>query len=275
MPNICNPNLLDNWYFGNPVNQRGQTSYAGTNLYTIDRWRFGGYTQTIEVTGNGITWNTNTGVWWMQTIENWDALVGKTATVSALIGGNLYSVSGVVNNSDRISVIVSETVQLEISPEARGVRLVSYVIESTSVGAVLAIKLELGSQQTLAHQENGAWVLNEIPDYGEQLRRCQRYCFAWEYGAQKTACLAVMQCVQPGLLFGLIPTPVTMRATPVVTGASLTTFAGRVTLLDNLITCANGIRAVAHIEGTSTSQGQAVGIENADDNSRVIFSADL
>ena len=38
-----------------------------------------------------------------------------------------------------------------------------------------AAKLELGSQQTLAHQENGAWVLNEIPDYGEQLRRCQRY----------------------------------------------------------------------------------------------------
>ena len=22
----CNPNLLDNWYFGNPVNQRGQRS---------------------------------------------------------------------------------------------------------------------------------------------------------------------------------------------------------------------------------------------------------
>ena len=230
LPNICNPNLLDNWYFGNPVNQRdGKIIQKGVNIYTdstlktligpaayacpvveltstyakvqdakitnsyyyaalgdvvqgytgagytIDRWRFGGYTQTIEVTGNGITWNTNTGVWWMQTIENWDALVGKTATVSALIGGNLYSVSGVVNNSDMISVVVSETVQLEISPETRGVRLVSYVIESTSVGAVLAVKLELGSQQTLAHQENGAWVLNEIPDYGEQLRRCQRY----------------------------------------------------------------------------------------------------
>ena len=84
-----------------------------------------------------------------------------------------------------------------------------------------------------------------------------------------------MQCFQPGKLFGLIPTPVTMRANPVVTGGSLTTFAGKVTSLDNLITCANGIRAVANIEGTSTSQGQAVGIENADDNGRVIFSADL
>ena len=41
---------------------------------------------------------------------------------------------------------------------------------------VYAVKLELGSQQTLAHQDaDGNWILNEIPDYGEQLRRCQRY----------------------------------------------------------------------------------------------------
>lgn len=208
LPNICNPNLVDNWYFGNPVNQRGQTSYTDTG-YTIDRWKFGGYSQTITLTTNGIIWDTNTGVWWGQTIENWDALVGKTATVSALIGGNLYSVSGVVNNSDRISVGVSEKVTLEISPEQKGVRLVTYVIESTSVGAVLAIKLELGTQQTLAHQENGAWVLNEIPDYGEQLRRCQRYFFklndrpmagGWVYNEQYANVL--------------VNTPVTMRTLP-------------------------------------------------------------
>ena len=40
---------------------------------------------------------------------------------------------------------------------------------------MLAAKLELGTTQTLAHQENGNWVLNEIPDYGEQLARCMRY----------------------------------------------------------------------------------------------------
>ena len=41
---------------------------------------------------------------------------------------------------------------------------------------IKAVKLELGTQQTLAHQDtNGVWVLNEIPDYGEQLARCQRY----------------------------------------------------------------------------------------------------
>ena len=41
---------------------------------------------------------------------------------------------------------------------------------------IKAVKLALGSQQTLAHQDaDGNWVLNEIPDYGEQLARCQRY----------------------------------------------------------------------------------------------------
>ena len=37
------------------------------------------------------------------------------------------------------------------------------------------MKLELGSTQTLAHKENGVWVLNEIPDYQTELLKCQRY----------------------------------------------------------------------------------------------------
>ena len=45
---------------------------------------------------------------------------------------------------------------------------------------IIAIKLELGDTQTLAHKENGVWVLNEIPDFGEQLARCQRYCVAFK-----------------------------------------------------------------------------------------------
>ena len=36
--NICNRNLLHNWYFGNPVNQRGKTVYSGAG-FTVDRWQ--------------------------------------------------------------------------------------------------------------------------------------------------------------------------------------------------------------------------------------------
>ena len=52
----------------------------------------------------------------------------------------------------------------------------SRVDDNDNYFALKAIKLELGSQQTLAHQDaDGNWVLNEIPGYGEQLARCQRY----------------------------------------------------------------------------------------------------
>ena len=51
-----------------------------------------------------------------------------------------------------------------------------YIGNDTPEITIKAAKLELGSQQALAHQDtNGNWVLNEIPDYGEQLAKCQRY----------------------------------------------------------------------------------------------------
>lgn len=47
---------------------------------------------------------------------------------------------------------------------------------SGDTAAILAAKLELGSSQTLAHKDpSGNWILNEIPDFGEQLRRCTYY----------------------------------------------------------------------------------------------------
>lgn len=238
----CNPNLLDNWYFGNPVNQRGASGTISRLGYFFDRWKL--VSGSVTINSGGIVLNGTIA----QVLEY---AVGQTVTATVLTPDGVTDVTPVYDD---------ETKTFTVTTQGKTIK---------------AVKLELGTQQTLAHQENGAWVLNEIPDYGEQLRRCQRYCFVWGYGAKKTSCLAVMQCVQPGVLFGLIPTPVTMRNNPAVTGGSLTTFAGNVTSLGNLIACANGIRAVANIEGTSTSQGQAVGIENADDNGRVIFSADL
>lgn len=271
--NMVNPNLLDNWYFGNPVNQRGQTTYSGAG-YSIDRWKT--QNDTNLTVGDGFC--TLNGLWDIrQILEN---LPKATYTASILFrNSTANALQIIVGNNTGVdnSVAISHDASGVLAGTISNINFSNFIISLSGGGSVdiIAVKLELGTQQTLAHQENGVWVLNEIPDYGEQLRRCQRYCFVWGYGIKQTSCLAVMQCVQPGVLFGLIPTPVTLRNNPVVTGGSLTTFAGKVTSLTSLIACANGIRAVANIEGTSTSQGQAVGIENADDNGRVIFSADL
>lgn len=320
----CNPNLLDNWYFGNPVNQRdGKIIQQGVNIYTdstlktligpasyacpvveltstyakvrdtkntssyyyaapgnvvqgytgqgygIDRWRIEAGAA-ISLSGGALVLTGTPGAGIVQNSEALAELLDKRCTFSVLTpSGDLYATEFVIGNG-AVGFEVGDFKIYSTSDTLLYVRP-----KDSSPKTIRAVKLELGSVQTLAHQENGVWGLNEIPDYGEQLRRCQRYCFVWWYGIKQTSCLTVMQCVRPGLLFGLIPTPVTMRNDPVVTGGSLTTFAGKVTSLNNLIACANGIRALAAIEGTNTSQGQAVGIENADDNGRVIFSADL
>lgn len=60
---IKNPqpvNLLDNSDFTNPVNQRGQTTYAASG-YTIDRW-IASSTQPVSISSSGITLNGTNGV---------------------------------------------------------------------------------------------------------------------------------------------------------------------------------------------------------------------
>lgn len=51
-------NLLDNSYFLNPINQRGQATYTG-NVYTIDRWRTYSSTAEVEVNKGYITLKTS------------------------------------------------------------------------------------------------------------------------------------------------------------------------------------------------------------------------
>ena len=173
-----NPNLLDNWYFGRPVNQRGQTEY--TSNYTIDRWWLQADTS-LNVVDGGVN-----------VIGKWDieqffekALPNRTYTLSLLYKDK--------TGSDPLRLIAanrsSGDVVQKITKDASGLLSITFTSgncdkivigfagSTDNVATLLAVKLELGSTQTLAHQNSsGNWVLNEIPDFGEQLRRCQRYC---------------------------------------------------------------------------------------------------
>ena len=138
----CNRNLLDNWYFGAPVNQRDVSGTISSAGYFLDRWKL--VSGSVTINTDGITLNGTM----QQVLET--APVG-TVTASALTQAG---VGDVVPSYDSASKTVTVT--------ADGKKLV-------------AVKLELGPQQTLAHQEDGVWVLNEIPDYGEELTKCMRY----------------------------------------------------------------------------------------------------
>lgn len=172
--------LLDNWYFGNPANQRGQTSYTGTNTYTIDRWMTD---DTVTVIDGGVKVKQN-GYYavFYQYLEDSlvDAIAGKVVTYSALTTEGLMTATTQLPTSISSDWNTDDAVQgdftLDIVKSGAGkiyIRFGSGVDGAETT--IKAIKLELGTEQTLAHQENGKWVLNEIPDYGEQLRRCQRY----------------------------------------------------------------------------------------------------
>ena len=182
---VVNPNLLDNWYFGNPVNQRGQTSYTG-EVYGIDRW-------IAQWTGDGVTLIED-GCISIDRVSHdshicqriTDDLGGQIITLSVIGKGN-FIISLVECDSEWVAKsriahsgkIISDSYALftitGVVPQGCKNLLVEFASESGVKSQFKAAKLELGDQQTLAHQENGNWVLNEIPNYGEQLARCQRY----------------------------------------------------------------------------------------------------
>ena len=205
-----NTNLLVNWYFGNTVNQRGKTSYAGTG-YGVDMWYTTGATLSVDVTAEGVKLYKNAASAnpaWAQALEA-DAAVGQTVTVSMLYKGSGEGASLRVAQSGGIVTLANVSDWTLVQK--------TFTLEKWDVGTlqdqglyIKAIKLELGEQQTLAHQENGVWVLNEIPKFGEQLAACQRHLIP----------LSSYQCPAARLganeILFFVPLPVTMRTLPTI-----------------------------------------------------------
>ena len=229
-----NPNLLDNWFFGRPVNQRGQTEYT-ENGYIIDRWKSG--VKKAIVANKYITLQSN-GTY-SQIFQPFELqLAGKVVTMSALInthsGHNVgmllydyandksYSPDFIVSTTANQWMVVSTSFRVADNAPDK-LNLIFYP-DRTEAGDQtvdsLAAKRDLGSTQTLAHKEGDKWVLNEIPDFGEQLRRCQRHAFSPLHEAYATAliCNLFVSSVANGVAFGEVTLPVSMRNKPVFSG---------------------------------------------------------
>jgi hypothetical protein len=204
IPLRFSPNLLRNGTFadGCIVNQRGKTSYAGTG-YGVDMWYTTGATLSVDVTAEGVKLYKNAASAnpaWAQALET-DAAVGQTVTVSMLYKGSGEGASlrvaqsgGIVTLSNVSDwTLVQKTFALEKwsvgTLQDRAIVAIQCFenMEANQGLYIKAIKLELGEQQTLAHQENGAWVLNELPDYGGELLRCQRYYQVYTTAAARPA----------------------------------------------------------------------------------------
>lgn len=234
-----NPNLLDNWYFGNPVDQRGGyiavpgrdavdsiesvneiiqvqeytkathyggdwysiivngkqyfiykdgvvRGYTGTG-YTIDRWKFS-TVGNLHVTGGSIVVQLLYQYGGLCQVFEKGALPEGTYTLSLLTASGCYSWTFNANKAfpSQSSVgwfgVPDGYSYFTYNEDGS---CILYIVDNASGALVevelIAAKLELGDTQTLAHQDaSGNWVLNEIPDYGEQLAKCQRYQMVYD-----------------------------------------------------------------------------------------------
>lgn len=226
---ITNRNLLDNWYFVGggsqlgygifPVNQRGQGTYIlSSDSYGIDRWACFQAGSKHTLNSYGVLIETN-GTNYAQIAQKVSNFPQGTITISFLTGNvaptnpvriylkfsdntsNYYDCSDLGQNDlGYHTFTVSKTVT-----EIR-----FYTNASESKFSLQAVKAEIGSTQTLAHQENGAWVLNEVPDYATELAKCQAYYIKTTL-VSEYSCALGLGGTNPRFL---IPLPATMAKAP-------------------------------------------------------------
>ena len=222
-----NDNLIMNWDFRFPINQRNATSY--TSGYSIDRWILdpnnGGVSLSVQ---DGFVRLTQTNVAggtysqaMCQKIENPQLYSGMTVTLSVehrntKVGKMLiYAGSGVLADSVTslpVSVdwtITSVTVTLPTMTSLQWAAAYLYSDMSGSLGYVdyRRVKLELGSKSTLA---------NDAPmNYGPELVKCQRYFYRLKsVDLNNYAIFGVGGCISITQFRCVIPLPNTLRISP-------------------------------------------------------------
>lgn len=169
-----NPSLLINGDFRKPVNRNGKSEYTGTG-YMIDRWQqaaTGRPEFTAEVLdGIGIKFTLgNARCLWKQELQNIPSSSTQKYTASLF-----YSDNKLLTFTSTLTDAISSGVDgLQIQFESNAV---GFVINAAANNVVFIVaKLELGDQQTLAHQDaDGNWVLNDPPDYDLQYLLCSQY----------------------------------------------------------------------------------------------------
>lgn len=213
-----NDNLLDNAYFVGggsqlgdgvcPINQRGQASYSSAQV-TIDRWTLFGGSVVLAADGITVTSSPDFGQvfepsrlpvgTYTASVKTADGKIGSitfTTTGSQFFAGGAMGDTGVTLNF--------------IDLWTPGKSLFSLQCQGVKIAAA---KLELGTVSTLAN--------DPPPDFGEELRKCQRYLWVYKVGANTP--------IGNGTTFGTssaidVVTPVPMRAGSITASFNVTPY---------------------------------------------------
>lgn len=217
--------------------------YTGDNIYGIDRFLC--YTLSTEISNSGL--RLFEGLYWYSRIGQKvnpfliDSLVGKQVTLSALLKSdrvgqvkislfdsnlNSSSDSEKVENTTGEVQLVTTTFTVPLSFKGHSIEALFYqdTLKNGQELELYACKLELGPTQTLAHKEGDVWVLNEIPNYIDELAKCQRYAIDLNPLNWGIPIIGSYYQDGAGTRWVEIPVPVTMRTVPTLKTASNTNF---------------------------------------------------
>lgn len=223
-----NPNLLDNWYFADPINQRAQTEYT-TAGYTIDRWIIGGISSVMaykvnerKLVSEGLT---DTYVALQEFLEKPATLAGKTVTFSALAVGECSDwIIQMWRTRDNATTPVAtsgdwsggpfKSITFDFPADVLPTDRYRVLVQTRYTLQPYAVKLELGSIQTLAHKDTeGNWVIiDSPPNSALELAKCQRYLLNYDIVAGGVYLIGVAQTAQ--VVKASIALPTSMRTTP-------------------------------------------------------------
>lgn len=230
-----NPNLLDNWYFSSPINQRGKTEYTvaystSRSYSNIDRWCMARGANTYNVATHTLTLGNEQWAQMGQPMGNREDLSGQWLTFSLLCKTSeegcalLLQMSN--SNYTRATIPVSPDLTLvsvsRLVPSGNDIYIAiqKQIATQTPIQLeIVAAKLEIGTQQTLAHKDaSGNWVLTDPPpNPALELLKCQKYQIELVSPIDRYGAVGVG--VARGGTFASItsPVPVPLKGIPAIT----------------------------------------------------------
>lgn len=197
----CGRISIDSTYFYVSLSDVSLGYNCTSNIYTIDRWKSRSGTIVIIKPDCLYIESDNSSISGLNQSFLWEKFAGKTLTLSVLVksvysDNEAYPVIGFFRgNSAHVHTSAMKTINIPSGgsglytltcdiPETStytNLNIAAFMANTATTAhmEIIAAKLEFGDIQTLAHNEgtdeNPIWVLNEIPNYNEQLLRCQNY----------------------------------------------------------------------------------------------------
>lgn len=287
-----NPNLLDNWYFADPVNQKGQAEYSDIG-YTIDRWLIadgGKLSLHDSLVFSGQSKNGYDNI--RQLVESGKVITGAAYTLSLLyksdnsdfnltvkdLGANKIFKDALLPLTNGTTGLVSMQFTALEQQHNFWVGIIRKTMGAKSSIYPIAVKLEPGTQQTLAHQDAaGNWVLNDPPpDKALEMLKCQRYQIAVNASNLGGRTVGTGFATSSSTCFIVCPVPTTLRAKPtsIISGSWKLVYP-EIAVSNTEVNNITGNAVKLKVTASGLTAGQFYALESVRDGSNIILDANL